>query len=131
MSENKSTYTTTNCVINTDDNIDTEFQDRVKKYLRLSKQTLAEMLAIRDENDENKLVNNPDGTSPYIPPYKDFIDNINWCPYTTSGRCTNPLHNCINCPGYGVTVTYNDYGDVSSTYSNCCCNTKDDGNKNN
>lgn len=85
------------------------FKERVEKYLRLSHQTLAEMLALRDE-EENKFNPNDRGLQPnqpyypyvpYIPPY---IHTTKWCP-VSNGECTNPFGDCINCPYHGG-VTY-------------------------
>ena len=55
-------------------------------YMRLPKERLAEMLVERD--------NQPT----YIPAYPQYIPYYNmFCPLT-GGACTNPHHDCYNCP---------------------------------
>ncbi len=87
-----------------------EFSKRVEKYLRLSHQTLAEMLALRDE-EENKLNPNDGGLQPnqpyypYVPYTPPYIHAMKWCPVSMS-ECTNPFGDCLNCPYHGG-VTYN------------------------
>ena len=104
------TYTTNNLTLDTAKEINDEFKKRVEKYLRLSHQTLAEMLALRDE-EENKFNPNDGGLQPnqpyypyvpYIPPY---IHATKLCPLSLR-ECTNPFGDCINCPYHGG-VTYN------------------------
>jgi hypothetical protein len=86
------------------------FKKRVEKYLKLSHQTLAEMLAIRDEEDgmiksEEDCPLQPN--YPYTPsyPYHPYTPYDKWCPIGTGGKCTNPFGDCINCPYHGG-VTY-------------------------
>lgn len=89
--------------------INDDFKERVEKYLRLSHQTLAEMLALRDEEERKK--NSEEcplqPNQPYTPyyPYHPYIPiNTKWCP-VSMGECTNPFGDCINCPYHGG-VTY-------------------------
>ena len=57
-------------------------------YMKLSKERLAELLVERD--------NKPD-PFPYI-----HIPQEDWPPcYAPNGICTNPQHDCINCPRRG------------------------------
>lgn len=100
--------------------INDEFKKRVEKYLRLSHQTLAEMLALRDEEEgKTKSVedcplqpNQP--YYPYIPYTPPYIHTMKWCPVSMS-ECTNPFGDCINCPYHG-----------SVTYETTCTNTTAD-----
>ena len=63
-------------------------------YMRLPKERLAEMLVERD----NQPV--------YIPSFPQYIPYYNmFCPLT-GGACTNPHHDCYNCPHHGVTIGY-------------------------
>lgn len=58
-------------------------------YMHLPKERLAEMLVERDQG----IVNQPNTIDiPY--------QQINSCP-NTGGLCTNPFHDCINCPKRG------------------------------
>lgn len=104
-------FTTNNLTLDTTKEINDDFRKRVEKYLRLSHQTLAEMLALRDEEeDKTKSVedwplqpNYP--YYPYIPYTPPYIHTMKWCP-VSMGECTNPFGDCINCPYHGG-VTYN------------------------
>ncbi len=90
--------------------INDDFRKRVEKYLRLSHQTLAEMLALRDEEGgKTKSVedcplqpNYP--YYPYIPYVPPYIRTNKLCPLSLR-ECTNPFGDCINCPYHGG-VTY-------------------------
>lgn len=89
--------------------INDSFKKRVEKYLRLSHQTLAEMLALRDE--EEGITKSDYGVlqpnQPYQPyyPYNPNWISQKWCPVSMS-ECNNPFGDCINCPYHGG-VTYN------------------------
>jgi hypothetical protein len=106
----ESTYTTNNMIINNEP--DNGFEKRVEKYLKMSHRTLAEMLAMRDEEKEK----HEEGKYPYAPlpnvpyqPYQPYIPiNTKWCPVSTGGVCTNPFGDCINCPYHGG-VSYCQY----------------------
>lgn len=87
------------------------FKERVEKYLRLSHQTLAEMLALRDEKVEDCPIQPNQPYTPYYPnqPYTPYYPyypytpiNTKWCPISMA-ECTNPFGDCINCPYHGVT----------------------------
>ena len=100
--------------------INDDFKKNVEKYLKLSHQTLAEMLALRDE-EEGKSKPYEDcplqPNQPYTPyyPYHPYIPiNTKWCPVSMS-ECTNPFGDCINCPYHG-----------SVTYETTCTNTTAD-----
>lgn len=105
------TNTTNNLTIETTKEIKDTFNERVNKYLRLSHQTLAEMLAIRDEEEgKTKPIedyplqpNNP--YPPYYPYYPYVPIQTKWCPVSMN-NCNNPFGDCINCPYHGG-VTYN------------------------
>ena len=64
-----------------------------KDYMELSKETLARELERRDSLDE---VKGKGGFPSWRPP----------C-YEKDGLCTNPHHDCINCP-----KTYSGYGEM-------------------
>ena len=69
-------------------------------YMRLPKARLAELLAERDEQDKNKT----------IIPYQPVLGGQYNPPcYAPDGICTNPFHDCINCPrlfsGNGTTTS--------------------------
>lgn len=105
------TYTTNNLTLDTTKEINDGFKERVEKYLRLSHQTLAEMLALRDE-EEGKAKSVEDCPlqpnypyTPYYPYYPYRPVNTKWCPLSM-GECNNPFGDCINCPYHGG-VTYN------------------------
>ena len=105
------TNTTNNLTLETTKEIKDTFNERVNKYLRLSHQTLAEMLAIRDEEEgKTKPIedcplqpNNP--YPPYYPYYPYVPIQTKWCPVSMN-HCNNPFGDCINCP-YHSGVTYN------------------------
>ena len=108
------------------------FRERVEKYLRLSHQTLAEMLALRDEEDsKTKLNESPlQPNQPYYPYYPNNPIGTKWCP-VSMGVCTNPFGDCINCPYHG-SVTYNPGYTTTCTanlkdnnVSSSCSNIKD------
>lgn len=113
------TYTTTNnLTINTAPA--DKFKERVERYLKMSHQTLAELLAMRDEDNDRKSEepispNDYPWTQPLPPPYP----YTKWCPLVTGGQCINPFGDCINCPyhGYGVTYSLNTTT-VSSQFHN-------------
>ena len=102
-------YTSNDLTLDTTKENNDEFKKRVDKYLRLSHQTLAEMLALRDEED-NKTNYPLQPNQPYTPyyPYYPYIPiNTKWCPVSQT-ECNNPFGDCINCPyhGYHGGVTY-------------------------
>lgn len=106
--------TTNSLTLNATKEINDDFKKRVEKYLKLSHQTLAEMLALRDE-EESKAKSVEDcplqPNQPYTPyypyyPYNPYRPvNTKWCPISMS-ECNNPFCDCINCPYHGG-VTYN------------------------
>lgn len=119
---------TTNIDITLDTTKDARFKERVEKYLRLSHQALAEMLALRDEEESKKNSKNDCPLQPnqaYAPyyPYHPYIPiNTKWCPISMS-ECNNPFGDCINCPYHGgvsygtkytTTCTANLGGDADS-----------------
>ena len=65
-------------------------------YMRLPKERLAELLAEKD-----KLVMAPI-TIPSSPisPY-----SFDYCPLS-GGACSNPFHDCFNCPRHAIGITY-------------------------
>ena len=64
-------------------------------YLKLPKERLAEMLVERDM------------AAPCIPTW-------DLCPLS-GGQCTNPFHDCINCPRHHIGVYYTT---CTSTFTN-------------
>ena len=90
--------------------INDDFKKRVEKYLKLSHQTLAEMLALRDEEESKKNSESDcplQPNQPYTPyyPYHPYTPiNTKWCPISMV-ECNNPFGDCINCPYHGG-VTY-------------------------
>ena len=102
------TYVTNDLTLDTSK--ERRFKEMVDKYLRLSHQTLAEMLALRDEEDNKtkKVEDCPlQPNQPYTPyyPYYPYIPiNTKWCPVSMT-ECNNPFGDCINCPYHGG-VTY-------------------------
>ena len=99
-------YTSNDLTLDTTKENNDEFKKRVDKYLRLSHQTLAEILALRDEED-NKTNYPLQPNQPYTPyyPYHPYIPiNTKWCPVSMT-ECNNPFGDCINCPYHGG-VTY-------------------------
>ena len=108
-------YTTTNNITINTAPAD-KFKERVERYLKMSHQTLAELLAMRDEDNDRKSEepispNDYPWIHPIQPnqPYNPY-PYTKWCPLTTGGQCSNPFGDCINCPYHGG-VTY------------CCHNT--------
>ena len=61
-------------------------------YMKLSKEKLAELLEEKD--NEPKYISQ-------IPPIQ-VIEAQPPC-YAPDGICTNPCHDCINCPGHFTT----------------------------
>ena len=104
-----------------------EFRESVENYLKLSHQTLAELLALRDEKDEKTM--RPTLTAPSTEPlqpsqpittppwtWNPVTTQLKLCPLTTGGRCTNPYNDCINCPYHGVGVTYDSYATTQTNF---------------
>ena len=56
-------------------------------YMKLSKERLAELLEERDNEQK---------TTPYYPP-TTILGPAPPC-YSQDGVCSNPYHDCINCP---------------------------------
>ena len=69
-----------------------DFNSLVEKYMLLDKKTLAELLALKEFQEQPQYPTYP--TYPYVPPQGP------WVTYCT--HCTNPFHDCVNCP-YHVT----------------------------
>lgn len=104
------TFTANNLTIDTTKEINDEFKKRVDKYLRLSHQTLAEMLALRDEESDKAknaedcpLQPNQPYYYPYVPYVPPYIHTMKWCP-VSKGECTNSFGDCINCPYHGGVI---------------------------
>lgn len=66
-----------------------DFNSLVEKYMLLDKKTLAELLALKEFQEQPQYP-----IYPYLPPQGP------WVTYCT--HCTNPFHDCVNCP-YHVT----------------------------
>lgn len=62
-----------------------DFNSLVEKYMLLDKKTLAELLALKEFQKDNTYT-----AYPYVPPQGPWVT---YCTY-----CTNPFHDCINCP---------------------------------
>lgn len=108
------TTTTTTAIINNIDN-DDDFNKRVESYMKLSQRTLAELLALRDEQDNKQPVNVPSCPLQPAPvyPYQPYVGK--WCP-VSMGSCNNPFGDCINCPYHGhVTWETNPNWTVNTT----------------
>ena len=75
-------------------------------YMRLPKECLAEMLEERDKLDQEALERFKEVIGKNLSP-SSVQSNPKSC--FEGGPCTNPFHDCINCPrqfgGYGNTVT--------------------------
>lgn len=87
-----------------------DFEQRVEKYLRMSHQTLAEMLAMRDE-DSNRDIQTPNQPNyPYSPlgPNTPWTipGQVKWCPLSIGAVCTNQFGDCINCPYHNFGLYY-------------------------
>ena len=67
-----------------------------EEYMKLSKERLAELLEERD--NEPKFIPSPD--------FHPVIVQPNPPCYAPDGICTNPFHDCINCPRTGLTDGY-------------------------
>lgn len=81
------------------------FTDIVEQLMQCEKKTLAEMLAMKmmesDTCDSEPLnTKNPFVVEPYYNPY--YLP----CGLSGNGQCTNPFHDCVNCPHNKVTVWY-------------------------
>lgn len=78
-----------------------DFNSLVEKYMLLDKKTLAELLALKEFQEQPQYPTYP--IYPYLPPQGPWV--------TYCEKCTNPFHDCINCPyhttGYPVEVTTN------------------------
>ena len=73
-----------------------DFNSLVEKYMLLDKKTLAELLALKEFQEQPQYPTYPTyPTYPYVPPQGP------WVTYCT--HCTNPFHDCINCPHNAIT----------------------------
>lgn len=92
------TITSTGLTINqTNEQVD--FNSLVEKYMLLDKKTLAELLALKEwqEQAQPQYPSYPTyPTYPYVPPQTPWV--------TYCQHCTNPFHDCINCPYHGTTA---------------------------
>ena len=88
-------------------------------YMKLSKERLVEMLLEAQERENNDI-------SVGDTPYKPWIITPCW---GKDGVCTNPYHDCIDCPrkfgGSGITIngstsweSGSNFGDGTKTKSN-------------
>ena len=78
----------------------TTFLMTKEDYMHLPKERLAEMLAERDKIDAQRPT-----YEPYIYPWK--INNQTFPPcFAHNGICTNPQHDCVNCPRLATTFTF-------------------------
>ena len=86
-------------------------------YMKLDKERLAELLVERDAEERKNPVQ-----IPFVPiPTKEQ----GTCPF--GGNCTNPFHDCINCPGGTVP---DGYRINTTTGTSISCSVNDDGNFN-
>ena len=69
-------------------NTQRDFNSLVEKYMLLDKKTLAELLALKEFQEQSQY-----------PTYSQYP----WVTYCT--HCTNPFHDCINCPQIKFTTT--------------------------
>ena len=98
MEYNKTNYEpkdyTASTVTNVTHNTQNDFNSLVEKYMLLDKKTLAELLALKEFQEQPQYPTCPQyptyPTYPYVPPQGP------WVTYCT--HCTNPFHDCINCP---------------------------------
>lgn len=67
------------------------FHKKVEKYMKLSKQTLAELLALKEE--EANTTEQPPASPTSVPWW-----GYERCFLSLDGTCTNPNHDCFNCP---------------------------------
>ena len=85
MEYNKTNYEpkdyTASTVTNVTHNTQRDFNSLVEKYMLLDKKTLAELLALKEFQEQSQY-----------PTYSQYP----WVTYCT--HCTNPFHDCINCP---------------------------------
>lgn len=92
MSEN--TISSTGATINqTNDQVD--FNSLVEKYMLLDKKTLAELLALKEWQEQAQPQYPTYPSYPIYPTYPN-IPQGPWVTYCQ--HCTNPFHDCINCP---------------------------------
>lgn len=89
------TFTTTGFTYN--DNSTNEFDNLVEKYMMCDKKTLAELLAMKELFEKLQV--------PQMPQYPSYpsIPTNPWPWVTYCDRCTNPFHDCINCPYHNST----------------------------
>ena len=92
MEYNKTNYEpkdyTASTVTNVTHNTQNDFNSLVEKYMLLDKKTLAELLALKEFQEQSQY--------PTCSQYP-------WVTYCT--HCTNPFHDCINCPQIKFTTT--------------------------
>ena len=68
-----------------------DFNSLVEKYMLLDKKTLAELLALKEFQKDNTYPAYPSyPTYPYVPSQGPWV--------TYCAHCTNPFHDCVNCP---------------------------------
>ena len=89
----------------TSKNEQTDFNSLVEKYMQLDKKTLAELLALKEwqEQAQPQFPSHP--TYPSYPTYPTYpsIPTNPWPWVTWCERCTNPFHDCIGCPYHNST----------------------------
>lgn len=66
-----------------------DFNSLVEKYMLLDKKTLAELLALKEFQEQSQY-----------PTYSQYP----WVTYCT--HCTNPFHDCINCPQRATNIKF-------------------------
>ena len=67
-------------------------------YMRLPKERLAELLALRDTAEEvnKKLMGRQESPNIIVQQWHPMC-------YEPGGTCTNPFHDCVNCPRTATT----------------------------
>jgi hypothetical protein len=73
-------------------------------YMKLDKERLAELLVEKDREEREKSFQ-----IPFVPKEQGT------CPY--GGNCTNPFHDCINCPGVLLPEGYRIKTTTGTTFS--------------
>ena len=70
-------------------------------YMKLDKERLAEMLVARDKFDMERRQRSDITPPPCVPPQPIqpvIVPQYNPPCYAPDGICTNPFHDCMNCP---------------------------------
>lgn len=92
MEYNKTNYEpkdyTASTVTNATHNTQNDFNSLVEKYMLLDKKTLAELLALKEFQEQPQYPTYP--TYPYVPSQGPWV--------TYCAHCTDPFHDCVNCP---------------------------------